>query len=310
MSEPLITKYRPQSFEECIGNELCIKSLSEAVKSDSRPHTYLFIGPSGVGKTTLARIIAKECNAFISEMDAASHSGVDDTRQIVQMAGFKPVNDKPSCMIIIDECHALSKNAWQPLLKLTEEPPDYLYISLCTTEAQKVPETIKTRAYPVSLKALKPFEIEELLSLAIEFEGWKVNDSVFQGVVQAANGSARMALSILQAGHALANRDELSQVIAKVESESCPPAKLANYLIRGGRNWRQISAFLSEIEDEGEAIAIISRSFATAMARSEDEQAKQLFRMLRCFTDTTNWDNRIQLYAAMGKILWGQEIPF
>src|ERR1700740_2465875 len=121
-SQPLITKYRPQSFDECIGNEVCIKALTAAVRCDTRPHTYLFTGPTGVGKTTLARIIAKEVNAFISEMDAASNSGVDDTRKIVEITKFKPVNEFPCCMIIIDECHALSKQAWQPLLKLTEEP--------------------------------------------------------------------------------------------------------------------------------------------------------------------------------------------
>lgn len=307
---PLITKYRPQSFQECIGNEVAIRALAQAVDSPSRPHTYLFLGPSGVGKTTLARIIAKHINAFISEMDAATNSGVDDTRRIVEMAGFKPVNEKPSCMIIIDECHALSKNAWQPLLKLTEEPPPYIYIALCTTEAQKVPDTIKTRGYPVALKSLKPFEIEELLNLVIEFENWTVDNSVFQGIVQAANGSARMALSILQAGHALANREELSQVIAKVESEDNPAVKLANFLIRGGTNWRSIAGYLKEIDDEAEAITIIARSFSTAMSRSEEEQAKQIFRMLQCFTNTTNWDARIQLYAAIGKILWGIQIPF
>lgn len=307
---PLITKYRPQAFNEVVGNEVCIKALASAVKEKSRPHLYLFVGSSGIGKTTLARIIAKEIDAFVSEIDAASNSGVDDTRKIVEFAGFKPVNEKPNCMLIVDECHSLSKQAWNPLLKLTEEPPPYMYISLCTTDPQKIPDTIKTRAYPVPLKKLKPFEVEDVLNIAIELEEWNVENSVFQGIVQAADGSARMALSLLQAGHSLSSKEELSQVIAKVESESNPASKLANYLIKGGTNWRQISTLLGEIEDEGEAIGIISHSFTTAMKRSEDEQAKQLFRMLRCFTDTVSYDNKIQLYAAIGKILWGIQIPF
>lgn len=310
MSAPLITKYRPLSFNECLGNEICIKALSEAVRSDTRPHTYLFTGPNGVGKTSLARIIAKEVNAFVSELDAASHNGVDDTREIVRMAGFKPVNEHPACMIIVDECHALSKQAWSPLLKLTEEPPPYIYISLCTTEPQKVPETIKSRSYPVALKKLKTFEIEEILNIAIEVEKWNVDNSVFQGIVQAADGSARMALSILQAGHALTSKEELSQVIAQVESETNPASQLANFLIKGGNNWRRIATLLGEIDDEAEAITIISRSLTSAMARSEEQQAQDIFRMLRCFTESSSWDTRIQLYAAIGKILWGIKIPF
>src|SRR5271163_3573022 len=108
-SEPLITKFRPISFDEVLGNELCIKSLREALRSESRPHAFLFSGPSGVGKTTLARIIGKELDAFIQQTNAATNSGVEDTRKMAEAAQYKSVMGQPTKLLIIDEAHNLSQ---------------------------------------------------------------------------------------------------------------------------------------------------------------------------------------------------------
>jgi DNA polymerase III gamma/tau subunit len=309
MSLPLITKCRPITFDECIGNKEVIQRLSEAVKSESRPHCYLFTGSSGIGKTTIARIIGHELKATIKDLDAASHNSVDDTRLLGQDAGFKPLTGG-NLIIIIDECHALSKQAWSPLLKLIEEPPDYLYIALCTTEKDKVPDTIKTRCYPVTLKNISLGEISGLVEVVAELEGWTVENNVFQSIVNSSEGSARRALSILQAGHACASKDELSKVVEDVDSDDNPAIKLAKYILKGGRNWKAISQHLEQLNgQEEEAIFTMSRYFAGALVRSEEAQAQEIYRILRSFTETDTWDKRIHFYTAIGKVLWGQ-LPF
>jgi len=137
----LITRYRPISFNEVVGNTEIIKALADAVHSESCPHDYLFTGCAGIGKTSLARIIAKEINASINEVDAASHSSVEDTRLIVEASGFTSIMLQQNKMYIIDECHNLSRKAWEPLLKLIEDPPSSVFVSLCTTDPKNIPDT-------------------------------------------------------------------------------------------------------------------------------------------------------------------------
>lgn len=308
-SLPLITKYRPRTFDMVLGNETAVTALADAVKSESRPHAYLFTGSSGIGKTTLARIIAKEIGAMINEIDAATKGGIDDAREIVTASGYKPLNGQPM-MYIIDEAQGLSSKAWDALLKIIEEPPSYLYFAFSTTEPSKVPKAIVTRSYPVSLRSLKPNDIDDLLTFVAELEGWTVAPDTFQGIIIAADGSARMALSILQAGHAVTSRDELSKIIMEVESDISPAVELAKYLLGGGRAWKHISQLLKDIKgDEEAAIFDISRYLAGALVKSEEQQAQEIYRMLRSFTETDTWDKRIHFYCGIGKILWGQ-LPF
>lgn len=309
MNDTLITKYRPLTFDTCYGNKEVIQRLAEAVRSDTCPHAYLFTGTSGIGKTTIARIIGRELNAMIEELDAATNNSVADTRLIAERAGFRPLTGG-KIMVIIDECHALSKQAWQPLLKLIEEPPDYLYFAFCTTEKEKVIDTIKTRCYSVPLKKIPLSDIEELLQLVSEVEGWTIENNVFQAIVQKSDGSARRALSILQAGHSCINKEELNKVVEGIDSDENPAIKLAKALLKGVRHWKAISQYLEALDgEEEEAITMMSRYFAAALVKSEEEQAKEIYRILRSFTETETWDKKIHFYTAIGKILWGQ-LPF
>lgn len=311
-SVTLLTKFRPADFDQCIGNKEAIKRLAEEVSGPNCPHTFLFTGPSGVGKTTISRIIASKVKATIDEIDAASNSGVDDSRKIVEMTGFKPLEleeGKPNRLLIIDECHALSKQAWQPLLKLTEEPPEYIFICLCTTEVTKVPDTIKTRAYPVTLKPVKPQEISDLLSIVCELEGWAVNGDVMNAIILAAEGSPRMALNVLQAGHSAQSTAELAQIVSKVTSDQSPAIALIKYLMTGRKDWKAVSQYLDKIEDYETAITDISVYLSAALVRSEETQAHEFWLMLQKFQRDVTWNKQVQFYSAIGSILWGT-IPF
>jgi DNA polymerase III gamma/tau subunit len=211
--------------------------------------------------------------------------------------------------VIVHNCHNLSRKAWEPLLKLTEDPPNFLFIAFCTTDPQSVPDTIKTRSYKVPLKPLKSREIEDLLNTVAELEGWTIQNDVFQGIVNAASGSARQALTFLQAGHTLQSREELSKVISEVESDDDPMIKLCQYWLSGGRSWKAVSQLLEKVDDEDAAITNAARYLTGAMKRSEEPQAQEIYRMIRSFVETTTYDKKVHLYTAVGKVMWGQ-LPF
>lgn len=312
MSEPLITKFRPLDFDECYGNQVTIRNLKEAVSNPNHPHCYLLTGKTGVGKTTLARIIASKVNATVDEKDIGSNSGVDFTKDLVAISGFKPLElekGKPNRLIILDEAHQFSKQAWGPLLKITEEPPPWLYFCFCTTEPSKVIETIKSRSYPVDLKPLKYQEIDQLITDIAEIEHWTLNNDVANGIIAAAEGSARMAITILQAGHSCQSLKELSEIVAKVADDSSPEIELCKYLISGRKEWRPIATLLAQIDDYDAALLSMTRYLSAAMVRSEEAQAHDIWILLQKLMKDVSWDKKVQLYAGVGGMLWGT-IPF
>ena len=303
-SEAIINKYRPATFDEVIGNEVQIASLRDAVTGGTCPHGFLFSGPSGIGKTTLARIIAKNLEAAVDEIDAATNSGVDATRALVELSGYMPLASNKK-LLIIDECHAISKQAWQPLLKLIEEPPDYLYIALCTTELSKVPETIRTRCFHTPLKNCKPNDIDSLLTVVCECEGWQIPDDVMGAIIQASTGQPRKALSILQAGHLCQTREDLAQVVAQVETEDSPVTKLMQFLVSGGKDWTKVSEWLAGIDDGDEAFAVGTRYLMAIMAKSKEPQAQAAHRVLDALLfPRSGYDRKAQFFAAVGGFLW------
>jgi DNA polymerase III gamma/tau subunit len=305
MQESLITKYRPIKFEEVIGNEAAIRGLKEAVSSPSHHHTYLFTGPSGVGKTTLARIVARHFNCWVDELDAASNSGVEDMRGLVATTGFTSVFNQKNRAIIIDECHAISKQGWQPLLKLAEEPPPDLYLFFCTTEANKVPDTIKTRSHCIPLKPVTNNEIADLLEVVCEVEGWKVNNEVMNAIVGASTGQPRKALSILQAGHLCVDRNELARVVVAVETDNAPVLQLMYYLVNGGRDWGKVQGWLSQIEDEEEAWSSATRYLSNEIIRSKEEKARAAHKVLDALTFPRNgYDRKALFTVAVTSYLW------
>src|ERR1700679_2452146 len=156
MSLNLITRYRPQVFDEVIGQDAVVRSLKATVKKKDA-QIFLFSGPAGTGKTTLARLVAKafgveDKQVESGEIDGATNNGIESMRNIQDIIQYRPFGNSGMRSITIDECHRLSPNAWDSLLKVLEDPPKHVVWFFCTTNPIKVPATIKTRCAKFELK--------------------------------------------------------------------------------------------------------------------------------------------------------------
>lgn len=218
----LYRKYRPKNFSDFIGQKPIVETLKNAILKNKVAHAYLFSGPRGTGKTTLARIFAKalnclnlgkdaepcnqcsNCQSFnegnfldLIEIDAASNRGIDEIRGIIEIVKVRPINGKKK-VFIIDECHSLTKEAANAFLKTLEEPPDYVVFILATTEPEKVLPTILSRTQKFQFRYLTVKEISEKLKKIAESEKIKIEDDALNLISIQAGGSLRDAETIFE----------------------------------------------------------------------------------------------------------------
>ena len=222
MTTALYRRYRPESFAELIGQSQVTDPLISALKADRVNHAYLFSGPRGCGKTTSARILARclncaegptdtpcgKCPSCIElarggsgsldvvEIDAASHNGVDDARDLRERAIFAPARDRYK-IFILDEAHMVTPQGFNALLKIVEEPPAHVKFIFATTEPEKVIGTIRSRTHHYPFRLVPPGELLEYLTQVLASEGYSAQDGVMPMVVRASGGSVRDALSLL-----------------------------------------------------------------------------------------------------------------
>ena len=219
-SKVLALKYRPQNFDDLIGQDVVAKTITNSIIANKVPNAYLFTGIRGVGKTTIARIVAKalncsngienkckvkcdNCDAItnsnhidVLEMDAASRTGVDDVRELIEFSRYGPTSSKYK-IFIIDEVHMLSKQAFNALLKTLEEPPEYLKFIFATTEIKKIPVTVISRCQRFDLLRIRSSELFNYIKKIKDKEGGKITDEALKLIVKISEGSVRDALSLL-----------------------------------------------------------------------------------------------------------------
>ena len=219
-SKVLALKYRPQNFDDLIGQDVVVETITNSIIANKVPNAYLFTGIRGVGKTTIARIVAKalncsngienkckvkcdNCDAItnsnhidVLEMDAASRTGVDDVRELIEFSRYGPTSSKYK-IFIIDEVHMLSKQAFNALLKTLEEPPEYLKFIFATTEIKKIPVTVISRCQRFDLSRIKSSELFSFIKSIKDKEGGKITDEALKLIVKISEGSVRDALSLL-----------------------------------------------------------------------------------------------------------------
>ncbi|WP_228244329.1 DNA polymerase III subunit gamma/tau [Porphyrobacter sp. GA68] len=238
----LARKYRPQTFSELIGQEPMVRTLANAIKRDRLAHAFLMTGVRGVGKTSTARLIAKALNCVgpdgqggptidpcgqcepcvaiaegrhidVMEMDAASHTGVDDVREIIEAVRYAAVSARYK-IYIIDEVHMLSRNAFNALLKTLEEPPAHVKFLFATTEVDKLPVTVLSRTQRFDLRRIPLEQLQEHFGWVCAQEGVQAEDEALHMIAAAAEGSVRDGLSILDQAIAHADADEEGRITA------------------------------------------------------------------------------------------------
>jgi len=217
----LALKYRPQTFDDLIGQDVVAETISNSIKANKVPNAYLFTGIRGIGKTTTARIVAKSLNCSngidnlckedfcenctaisnsnhidVLEMDAASKTGVDDVRDLIEFSRYGPTIAKYK-IFIIDEVHMLSKQAFNALLKTLEEPPEYLKFIFATTEIKKIPITVVSRCQRFDLSRIKSLELFDFIKKIKDKENGNASDEALKLIVKISEGSVRDSLSLL-----------------------------------------------------------------------------------------------------------------
>lgn len=194
-------KYRPVKFSEVMGQEQITTILNNQIKRHRTANCYIFTGPSGTGKTTCARILAKSLSRTswdINEIDAARLlRGVEDIKELTYKASFPPLGGGNKVWII-DECHALSMAAWQAMLKTLEETPPYLTIILCTTNANSIPETVKSRCQVFTFEPLNNQTIRDKLQKIVKRERLGITCEALRFISGMASGNLRAAESALE----------------------------------------------------------------------------------------------------------------
>ncbi len=200
MHQTLYRKYRPQNFDEVAGQAHITDTLKQAIKKNSWSHAYIFAGPRGTGKTSIARIFAKEIGTKpvdIYEIDAASNRGIDDIRSIRDSVATLPFESKKK-VYIIDEAHMLTKEAWNALLKTLEEPPEHVQFIFATTEIEKIPDTILSRCETFHVKKPDTKTLSDVLLSAVKNEGYSIDKEALRLITLLGDGSFRDAYGILQ----------------------------------------------------------------------------------------------------------------
>jgi DNA polymerase III subunit gamma/tau len=200
MSEALYRKYRPKTFDDVIGQEHIVSVLESAIQKGDIAHAYIFAGTRGTGKTSIARIVAREIGTSendVYEIDAASNRGIDDVRAIRESVHTLPFESKYK-VYIIDEAHMLTKEAWNAFLKTLEEPPSYVIFMMATTELEKIPDTVLSRCVAFQFKKPSRTALRDMVQKVAKSEGVTLDKSSAELIALLGDGSFRDTQGILQ----------------------------------------------------------------------------------------------------------------
>lgn len=279
MSKELYKRYRPTKLSEVIGQNSAIATLRKAMKDNNVPHSILFSGPTGTGKTTLARILAHflGCSRVdYKEINTADFRGIDNIRELRSRANLRPLAGKVA-VYLIDECHKLTNDAQNAMLKLLEDTPEHVYFILGTSEPEKLIAAVHGRCTEIKLRALSPDQLELVLKDVIKKEQLKVFPDVIDKIVESAEGSARKALVLLEAVAKLEKEEEQLQAIMHTMVDKDKARKLALMLVyrfvppskpeekTRPVQWSDIASLLRQLEDnEPEAVRYIVLGMARA----------------------------------------------
>ena len=312
----LYRKYRPKNFEEVAGQKEIVKTIKTSLRNGKTSHAYLFTGPRGVGKTTLARLIAKGVNCLengitdepcnrcenclainngtfldMVEIDAASNRGIDEIRQLKEKINYQPVKGRKK-IYIIDEVHMLTKEAFNALLKTLEEPPEHVIFILATTEADKILPTIISRCQRYDFKTLSLNDMKEQLRFIGKNEGVDIPDDVLELIYESSGGSVRDAVSILERIMVTCLGEEITLEKSEEVLGVTSAKKMEEFLMEiKEKNYTKLVKTLDSFWNDSVEIELFFKDFAKyckgLMAKGELEIEKGLT-IIGCIFDSLN----------------------
>ncbi len=312
----LYRKYRPKNFEEVAGQKEIVKTIKTSLRNGKTSHAYLFTGPRGVGKTTLARLIAKGVNCLengitdepcnrcenclainngtfldMVEIDAASNRGIDEIRQLKEKINYQPVKGRKK-IYIIDEVHMLTKEAFNALLKTLEEPPEHVIFILATTESDKILPTIISRCQIYDFKTLSLNDMKEQLRFIGKNEGVDIPDDVLELIYESSGGSVRDAVSILERIMVTCLGEEITLEKSEEVLGVTSAKKMEEFLMEiKEKNYTKLVKTLDSFWNDSVEIELFFKDFAKyckgLMAKGELEIEKGLT-IIGCIFDSLN----------------------
>lgn len=281
----LYRKYRPKKFEDVIGQEDAVKTLTKKFEKHTVPHAILFHGPFGTGKTTLARIVAKELkcsNVDFVEKNTADYRGIDDVREIRAVMNQAPM-DGDVKIWLLDEIHKATNDGQNAMLKLLEDPPDHVYFFLATTDPEKLLQGIKQRCLSIKLNPIKNPALLKILQNICKKESIKIDEEVLEKIVEYSGGSARDAIQILDKVYLLDDTKEQLTSITKASVRTAS-IEIARKLINTKTKWRDIAPILKELENEDpETIRWMILGYGKSVLLNKENT--RAYRMIQAFRD-------------------------
>jgi DNA polymerase III gamma/tau subunit len=281
----LYLKHRPDTFDKVIGNEQVVESITNILKKKNHPHTYLFTGGTGCGKTTIARIIANELGAKgmdVKEINSSDFRGIDTIRELIKQSQYKPM-ESPCRVWIMDEVHKLTSDAQNAMLKILEDTPSHVYFILCTTEPEKLITTIKGRCSIFQMKTLDDKQMYRLLRKTVKAEEDTLEQEIYDQIIQDSLGHPRNALQILEQVLNVepANRLEIAKQKAIEYSKSI---ELCRELIKKG-SWKSIAEILKGLKGNEEPESIRRAVLGYCSSALLNGENDQIAVVMECFKD-------------------------
>lgn len=297
--------YRPKRFRDVIGQPEAVKTLEVAIKTKKVDHAYLFSGESGTGKTTLARILAKELNCSgmdLHEMNSASFRGIETIRQVQARVGTSPTKGDARVWII-DECHRLTGEAQDAVLKILEDTPSHVYFFLCTTTPQKLIKAIRTRCTPIQTKPLKPKDMGKLLFGICEKGNYNVPDEVVERIIEHSEGSPRMALVFLNQVVRLESEEDQLNCIFRTEDKKVA-YDICKLFYKPKIRYSDVRPLLDSIQEDPETIRrIVLATFTKVMLGTRTNLYPRALVVIEAFRDHWYDCGKAGLVAACYEVL-------
>lgn len=305
----LITKYRPQTFKEVVGQDPVVRALTGICKRKD-VQTFLFSGPAGTGKTSLARLVSHAMGVedpSILEIDGASFTGIDSMRSVQEMLQYRPFGASGKRAIILDEFHGLSRQAFDSLLKVLEEPPEHVIWCFCTTNIAKIPTTIKTRCAKFELQPVADRVLGELYDSVCDAENINLAGDIGDLIIREAKGSPRQLLANLSVARDARDKKEAANLLRTV-LETDSTLELCRFLLQANGSWQKCMSILKKLEDDNpESIRImVANYFASCLKNSKsDKEACNFMAKLDAFSQPYNGQEGIApLLLSIGRVMF------